>query len=87
MERILFWIVVGVVAGALTKRIIPGGGPAGVIGDLMIGVMGALACGWLFDAFLGHSYSGWICSTLVAFLGAVVLLFIERAATGRRTLA
>jgi uncharacterized membrane protein YeaQ/YmgE (transglycosylase-associated protein family) len=83
--HLIFWIIVGIVAGALAKMVVPGEGPGGMIGDLIIGILGALAGGWLFSVFLGHSYSGWIGSTLVAFVGAVVLLFILRAVTGTRT--
>jgi uncharacterized membrane protein YeaQ/YmgE (transglycosylase-associated protein family) len=83
--HLIFWIIVGIVAGALAKRVVPGEGPGGTVGDLITGVIGALAGGWLFQTFLGYSYSGWIGSTLVAFLGAVVVLLVLRLATGRRT--
>ncbi len=87
MEYILFWIIVGIVAGLLAKMVVPGTGPGGILGDLIIGIIGAFAGGWLFTTFLGHSYSGWIGSTVVAFVGAVVLLVILRAVTSRRTSA
>jgi uncharacterized membrane protein YeaQ/YmgE (transglycosylase-associated protein family) len=83
--HLIFWIIVGIVAGALAKRVVPGEGPGGAVGDLITGVIGALAGGWLFQTFLGHSYNGWIGSTLVAFIGAVVVLLVFRLATGRRT--
>jgi uncharacterized membrane protein YeaQ/YmgE (transglycosylase-associated protein family) len=85
MEHYLFfWIVVGIVAGMLAKMVVPGEGPGGILGDLIIGIVGAFAGGWLFNTFLGHSYSGWIGSTVVAFVGAMVLLVLLRAVTGRR---
>src|SRR5579884_42378 len=84
MEHILFWIIVGIVAGALATRVVPGEGPGGILGDLIIGVLGAFLGGWLFTTFLGHSYSGWIGSTLVAFVGAIVLLLLMRAFMGKR---
>jgi uncharacterized membrane protein YeaQ/YmgE (transglycosylase-associated protein family) len=83
--HLIFWIIVGIVAGALAKRVVPGEGSGGVTGDLITGVIGALAGGWLFQTFLGQSYGGWIGSTLVAFVGAVVVLFVLRLAMGRRT--
>ena len=52
---------------------------------LLVIVIGALAGGWLFQTFLGQSYGGWIGSTLVAFVGAVVVLLVLRLAMGRRT--
>ena len=85
MEHLVFWIVVGIVAGLFAKMVVPGEGPGGILGDLVIGVVGAFLGGWLFTTFLGHSYSGWMGSTLVAFVGAVVLLFIMRAFGGRRS--
>jgi uncharacterized membrane protein YeaQ/YmgE (transglycosylase-associated protein family) len=84
MDHILFWIIVGIVAGLLAKMVVPGEGPAGILGDLVIGIVGAFIGGWLFTTFLGHSYSGWVGSTGVAFVGAVVLLLLIRAVSGRR---
>lgn len=83
-QHLIFWIIVGIVAGLLAKAVVPGEGPGGIFGDLVIGVIGAFAGGWLFTTFLGHSYSGWVGSTFVAFVGAVVLLLVLRAVTGRR---
>lgn len=83
--HILFWIVVGIIAGALAKAVVPGEGGGGWLGDMILGLIGALIGGFLFIALLGHSYGGWVGSTFVAFIGAVVLLVIGRALSGRRT--
>ncbi len=82
---ILAWIIVGIVAGFLAKNVVPGEGPGGVLGDLIVGVIGAIVGGWLFNYF-GHSGATGlnIWSILVAFVGSVVLLLIVRALTGRR---
>lgn len=83
---ILAWIIVGIIAGFLAKAIVPGEGPGGILGDLIVGVVGALIGGWIMSAFGAGSYSGLnIWSIFVAFVGAVVLLLILRAVTGRRT--
>jgi uncharacterized membrane protein YeaQ/YmgE (transglycosylase-associated protein family) len=76
---ILSWIVVGVIAGFLAKYVVPGEGPGGVIGDLIIGMVGALIGGWVFN-FFGHSGATGInlYSIVVAFVGAVILLFLVR---------
>lgn len=87
MEHLLFWIIVGIIAGVLAKSMVPGEGPAGILGDLIVGVVGAFLGGWLFTLVLGHSYGGWVGSTLVAFVGAIVLLLILRAVSGRRTVS
>jgi len=82
---ILTWIVVGVIAGFLAKAVVPGEGPGGVLGDLVIGVVGAIIGGWIMHYF-GHSGANGIniWSICVAFLGSVILLFVMRALTGRR---
>jgi len=82
---IIAWIVVGIIAGFLAKAVVPGEGPGGVLGDMIIGIVGAIIGGWLFNTF-GHigatGLNLW--SILVAFIGGVVLLLIIRALTGRR---
>jgi uncharacterized membrane protein YeaQ/YmgE (transglycosylase-associated protein family) len=86
--HILFWIIVGIVAGALAKMVVPGEGPGGIIGDLIIGILGALVGGFLFNMFGSAGAGagmGYIWSTIVAFIGSVVLLFIFRAVSTRRT--
>jgi uncharacterized membrane protein YeaQ/YmgE (transglycosylase-associated protein family) len=74
------------IAGFLAKFVVPGEGPGGVLGDLVIGVVGALLGGWIFGLF-GHSgITGInIYSIVVALVGAVVLLFIARMVSGRRS--
>jgi uncharacterized membrane protein YeaQ/YmgE (transglycosylase-associated protein family) len=89
--HLMLWVTVGILAGALAKAAVPDNvllaskGPWGVSGDLVSSVLGALAGGWLFHSFLGDSYSGWIGSTFVAFIGALVVLVSLRFATGGRT--
>jgi uncharacterized membrane protein YeaQ/YmgE (transglycosylase-associated protein family) len=81
---ILAWIIVGLIAGWLAKAFVPGNGPGGIIGDLVVGIVGALLGGWIFN-LLGHSaVTGLnLYSIFVAFIGAVVLLAIIRAFSGR----
>ncbi len=84
---ILAWIVVGIIAGWLAKVVVPGGGPGGIVGDLVVGVLGALIGGWLFNSFGHVGVTGLnIGSILVAFIGGVILLWILRLVTGRRAL-
>src|SRR5690348_1286090 len=81
---IVFWIIVGIIAGALAKMVVPGEGPGGILGDLIIGIVGALIGGFVAGA-LGIAWGGWVGTTIVAFVGACILLFILRAVTTRRT--
>ena len=82
---ILAWIIVGIIAGWLAKMVIPGEGPRGVLGDLVIGVIGAIAGGWIFNYF-GHPGATGVNvgSIVVAFVGAVVVLWLMRQFVGTR---
>ena len=77
---ILTWIVVGLIAGWLAGKVMKGGG-FGLIGNIIVGVLGALVGGWLAGALLNISnpVSGFNLQTiLVAFAGAVLVLYLAR---------
>ena len=75
--NLLWFLVVGLVAGWLAGVLGKGGG-FGVIGDLVVGVIGAFLGGWLFSTFGASAGGGLLGSIIVATIGAVVLLFIVR---------
>ena len=82
---ILSWVIIGIIAGWLGKMVIPGEGPGGLLGDLLIGIVGAIAGGWIFNAFGHVGATGVnIGSIVVAFVGAVVVLWLMRQITGTR---
>lgn len=74
---ILTWLIVGLVAGLLASFVVKGG--YGLLGDIVIGILGAFVVGWLFRQ-LGWStpFEGLAGTIFVAFIGAVVLLLILR---------
>jgi uncharacterized membrane protein YeaQ/YmgE (transglycosylase-associated protein family) len=74
---LLWFLVVGLVAGWLAGVLVKGGG-FGVIGDLVVGVVGAFIGGWLFSTLGASTGGGLLGSIIVALVGAVVLLFIVR---------
>lgn len=74
---LLAFLVVGLVAGWLAGVLVKGGG-FGLIGDLVVGVVGAFLGGWLFGLFGIATGSGMLGSIIVATIGAIVLLFIVR---------
>jgi uncharacterized membrane protein YeaQ/YmgE (transglycosylase-associated protein family) len=83
---ILSWIVVGLIAGWLASVVVRGGG-YGIIGDIIVGIVGGLLGGWLGNNVfhIGADVTGInFESILVAFVGAVVLIFILRLFSGRR---
>jgi uncharacterized membrane protein YeaQ/YmgE (transglycosylase-associated protein family) len=83
---ILAWIILGLIAGAIAKAIMPGRDPGGFIVTALIGIVGAVIGGFLGNLLFGISgVSGVdIRSILIAVVGALVLLWIYRMATGRR---
>ena len=84
---ILTWIIVGLVAGVLASLVMGGSG-YGLIGDIIIGIVGAFVGGWVFRVLgAGSPFGGLAGVIFVAFIGAVVLLFllrVIRSATVRR---
>lgn len=83
---ILSWILVGLVAGWLASMVMTGGG-YGTIGDIIVGIVGAIVGGYLATNMFGstEAVNGFnLSSILVAFLGAVVTIAILRALTPGR---
>jgi uncharacterized membrane protein YeaQ/YmgE (transglycosylase-associated protein family) len=73
----LWFLIIGLVAGWLAGVLMKGGG-FGMVGDLVVGVVGAVLGGWLFGALGLSAGGGLIGSLVVATIGAVVLLFLVR---------
>ena len=84
---ILAWIILGLIAGAIAKAIMPGRDPGGLIVTMLIGIVGAVIGGFLGNMIFGiGGISGVdIRSILIAVVGALLLLWIYRVATRRRT--
>ena len=76
MEFIWF-IIVGLVAGWLAGVIMKGGG-FGVIGDIVVGIVGALIGGWLFSSMGVSAGGGLLGAIIVALIGAIILIFVLR---------
>jgi len=77
---IIGWIVVGVMAGALSGYVVKDRTPSGCVANLVIGVVGGLVGGFVAQELLGMGQTvGFLSALLVAFLGAVGLRFVLRA--------
>ena len=81
---IIAWIIIGGIAGALAKLIMPGDDPGGIIVTILIGIAGAFIGGFL-TSLLGIGSGGLIWTIIVATVGAIILLAIYRAVIGGRT--
>ena len=75
--NILWFLIVGLIAGWLAGLLVKGGG-FGLVGDLVVGVIGAFLGGFLFSSLGVSAGGGLLGSIIVATIGAVVLLFIVR---------
>lgn len=79
---IIAWVVVGIIAGWATGKIMRGSG-YGVVGDLILGLLGALVGGFIANLFVPVSL-GIVGTTIVAIIGAVILVAIARAISGNK---
>jgi uncharacterized membrane protein YeaQ/YmgE (transglycosylase-associated protein family) len=82
---IIGWIIIGLIAGALGKLIMPGDDPGGIIVTILLGIGGAVVGGFL--ACLIGLGGGPLWTIVVATLGAIILLAIYRAIAGSRRTA
>jgi len=87
LAALVWWIVVGLIAGFLAGLVMRGGG-FGIVGDIIVGILGAIIGGFV-AGLLGLGASGFVGSIIIAFLGACLLIALLRAFSGgytRRTL-
>jgi uncharacterized membrane protein YeaQ/YmgE (transglycosylase-associated protein family) len=77
VQSLIIWLIVGAIAGWLAGMGVKGGG-FGLIGDIVVGIVGALIAGWLLPQ-LGIVIGGGIVGAVIdAFIGAVILLIVLR---------
>jgi uncharacterized membrane protein YeaQ/YmgE (transglycosylase-associated protein family) len=80
---ILWWIIVGLVAGWATGKIMKGSG-YGALMDIVVGIVGAVIGGFIMRSLGFSAQGGMIYTILVAILGAVILTLLIRLITGKR---
>jgi uncharacterized membrane protein YeaQ/YmgE (transglycosylase-associated protein family) len=86
ITALIFWIIVGLIAGALAKLVMPGDDPGGIIVTIIIGIVGAVLGGFILSALGiggGASSGGFIYNIIAGIIGAVILLAIYRALAPR----
>jgi uncharacterized membrane protein YeaQ/YmgE (transglycosylase-associated protein family) len=81
-ESLLVILFVGLVAGWLAGKVVRGSG-FGIIGDIVIGIVGALIASWLFPRLGIHLGAGLISEIIYSAIGAIILLLIVRLLRGR----
>lgn len=82
---LLWTAIIGLIAGALAKAIMPGRDPGGLIVTMLLGVAGALL-GTFLGRTVGWYQPGEAAGLIAAVVGAIVLLFVFRSIVGRRSI-
>jgi len=82
-DRLIMWIVIGGLAGWLSGQLVKGRG-YGCMGNVVVGVIGAVVGGWLFQVTGIQELPGLIGSLFTAVIGAVALITVLRLFTERR---
>jgi uncharacterized membrane protein YeaQ/YmgE (transglycosylase-associated protein family) len=83
---IIGWLILGLIAGFVASKIVNAQGQ-GILLDIVLGIVGAIVGGFIFDAAGGVGVTGfnpW--SFLVAIIGSIIVLVVYHAFTGRRAL-
>lgn len=81
---IISWIILGLIAGALAKLLMPGRDPGGIIVTIIIGIAGAIVGGFIASAIGFGSVTGInLGSIIISILGAILLLWIYRLVKSR----
>ena len=81
---ILAWIILGLIAGAIAKALMPGRDPGGFIVTALLGIVGAVLASFLGQA-MGWYANGQSAGFIASVIGAIIVLFIYRLIVGRRT--
>ena len=76
LTSLIWFLIIGIIAGWLAGKVMRGRG-FGIIGDLIVGIIGAFIGGWVFG-LIGIHAGGAIGSIITAFAGALLLLFLIR---------
>ena len=84
MFSLLWTLIIGLVVGAIAKFLMPGKDPGGWIITMLLGVAGSFVAGYL-GRMLGWYQEGQSAGFIMSILGAILLLFLYRLLTGKKT--
>jgi len=87
MLGFIWWLIIGLIAGALARLIMPGRDPMGIIGTILLGIVGSIIGGLVGMAIWGSGGTGFRPGgLLLSILGAIVVLWIWRMVKSRSTI-
>lgn len=75
MHGIIIWLIIGGLAGWIAGLIVQGTG-FGILGDIVVGIVGAIVAGWLLPQLGIHIGTGFVTEVVDAIIGAVILLVV-----------
>jgi uncharacterized membrane protein YeaQ/YmgE (transglycosylase-associated protein family) len=84
---ILYVLIIGLIAGAIARLVVPGTGGMGILATIVIGIVGSLVGGFLGYVLFGHDLSkgAFQMSGLIgSIIGAIIVLLVYRAVGGKR---
>jgi uncharacterized membrane protein YeaQ/YmgE (transglycosylase-associated protein family) len=82
---IISWIIMGLIAGAIAKFLMPGDDPGGIFLTIILGIVGAVVGGFIASTLGLGGLDGFSLGTLIiAILGSILLLIVYRMTVGRR---
>jgi uncharacterized membrane protein YeaQ/YmgE (transglycosylase-associated protein family) len=82
---IVVWLIVGIIAGALARLLVPGQDPMGLLGTMLLGLAGSVLGGLVGDALIAGDQNFSPAGLIGSILGAVVVLLIYRSVRSRST--
>lgn len=82
---ILVWLLIGLIAGALARLLVPGNDSMGVLGTLVLGLIGSLVGGFLGNVLFDGDFDVNAAGLVGSVIGAVIALLVYRAMTSRTT--
>ena len=86
MLDIVLWLLFGALAGWIASKIMKTDAQMGALANIVVGIIGAFIGGFLYRTLTGNMVEGFnLVSLVIAIVGAVILLAIVKALTGRRT--
>ena len=86
MLHFVWWLIIGLIAGALARLIMPGKDPMGLLATIVLGVLGSLVGGFVSTLIFAPSDTGFHPGGLImSLLGAILLLWVWRMVRSRTT--
>jgi uncharacterized membrane protein YeaQ/YmgE (transglycosylase-associated protein family) len=76
----IWWIIIGLIAGAIARFLVPGKDPMGWLGTLVLGLVGSLVGGFLGNLISGGGFEVSAAGLIGSIVGAVIALLVYRAA-------